>query len=644
MGQHVGLRQRRAERPQALARELAGRDRARRRGRSAGAARAPASRRTRAPRGASRGSCAGRPGSVLRPWQRVHSRPAVKHTPTAQTSRYWCRCTTTRAPAPRAAASARQPNAGPRLWACTTRAPVRRTAGATSSGRRPPAQQRGRRAGTPEERRVALQQLRVLAELLAHEPEPRHRRHAPRRRGRGSGCAGTGPCGRKPRLSGQRPCSRRSSSPPADGPRYLEVALASAAPQAQAAGAEMIVVDDGSLAANAAIARRAGARYLALGEPRGLNAARNAGIAAAEGELLAFIDDDVEVHPGWLEGLLAAAHAHPDVDVFTGPIIARFEGRAARRRTCGREGPPITHTDLGAADRDVARAWGANMAIRRSALDAVGRFDPQRRCWGGDEEEWQQRLAAAGGRIRYVGAAALDHRRAPRDARPLALMRAAHARGREAREFDEHEHRAPSLARELRVLAGCVWHTLRRRCANGPVMAAHSAGRISRALEARARPPARRRARRLPLGGERDRRRAPGRAALARRPGARRARRRPAGAHLVARSPPGAPGAGALRRAAGERGDPRPGAGRAAAVALRGGRADAPAGRAREVRQPQCACSTAWTRGASTGCCCSTMTSCCRAASSAACSPSPSAAAWRLRRRRTGGARTRRGR
>src|SRR5579863_5199898 len=162
--------------------------------------------------------------------------------------------------------------------------------------------------------------------------------------------------------------------PTRDRPAYLEVALASAAPQARAAGAEIIVVDDGSLAANAAIARRAGARYLALGEPRGLNAARNAGIAAAEGELLAFIDDDVQLHPGWLEGLLAAAHTHPDVDVFTGPIIARFEGRAARRHTCGREGPPITHTDSGGGERDVRRAWGANMAIRRSALDAVGRF------------------------------------------------------------------------------------------------------------------------------------------------------------------------------------------------------------------------------------------------------------------------------
>src|SRR5579871_5412880 len=84
-------------------------------------------------------------------------------------------------------------------------------------------------------------------------------------------------------------------------PGYLEVALSSLAPQATAAGAELIVVDDGGIAANERLAARAGARYVALGEPRGLNAARNAGIAAATGDLLAFVDDDVEVRAGWLE-------------------------------------------------------------------------------------------------------------------------------------------------------------------------------------------------------------------------------------------------------------------------------------------------------------------------------------------------------
>jgi GT2 family glycosyltransferase len=268
-------------------------------------------------------------------------------------------------------------------------------------------------------------------------------------------------------------------------PDYLAVALASIAPQAASAAAEVIVVDDSAgLERNAEIARRFGANYLALGGPRGLNAARNAGLEASGGELVAFVDDDVEVLAGWLDALIAAAHANPEVGVFTGPIIARLEGSGARRRVCGREGPPITHTDFGREDRDVTRAWGANMAIRASAFEAVGRFDPHRACWNGDEEEWEQRHLQAGGRIRYIAAAALEHRRAPADATLWALMRVALARGREAREFDEEQGRAPSQAAELRVFAGCLWHTFRRACANGPVMAAHSWGRISRARQA----------------------------------------------------------------------------------------------------------------------------------------------------------------
>jgi len=273
--------------------------------------------------------------------------------------------------------------------------------------------------------------------------------------------------------------------PTRERPGYLAVALASVAPQAQRAAAELIVVDDGALPANSELAQRFGARYVSLGEPRGLNAARNAGLQAAEGELLAFVDDDIEAPGGWLDALIAAAHAQPEVGVFTGPIHARLEGSGERRHVCGREGAPITHMDLGSEDRDVARAWGANMAIRRRALDAVGPFDPHRRCWGGDEEEWEQRYRSAGGRIRYIGAAGLDHRRAPRDATLRALMRVAVLRGREARDFDEEERRAPALAAELRVFAGCIWHTLRRGCANGPVMAAHSWGRIARARAGR---------------------------------------------------------------------------------------------------------------------------------------------------------------
>jgi len=41
---------------------------------------------------------------------------------------------------------------------------------------------------------------------------------------------------------------------------------------------------------------------------------------------------------------------------------------------------------------------------------------------------------------------------------------------------------APGLARELRVLAGCGWHTVRRACPQGLIMGAHSAGRVVETL------------------------------------------------------------------------------------------------------------------------------------------------------------------
>jgi len=47
---------------------------------------------------------------------------------------------------------------------------------------------------------------------------------------------------------------------------------------------------------------------------------------------------------------------------------------------------------------------------------------------------------------------------------------------------DEHRGGAPRIASELRTLAGCLWHIVRRRCANGVVLVAQSAGRLREAL------------------------------------------------------------------------------------------------------------------------------------------------------------------
>ncbi len=280
-------------------------------------------------------------------------------------------------------------------------------------------------------------------------------------------------------------------------PGYLEVALASIAPQAAAAGAEVLVIDDaGASRAIRTLAERFGARYEPLPGPQGLNIARNTGVERSRGALVAFVDDDVEVRPGWLDALLRAAREHPEAQVFAGPISPRLDGRAPR--SCGREGPPITALDLGPRDTDRVRyAWGANMTVRRSALERVGPFDVSL-ADAGDEQEWQDRLLATcgPGRVRYVAGAALDHRRTAADSRLRALARAARARGRAARRFDawraakvEDSPALPSLTRELRTLAGCAGHVVRRRCPSGLTMVAHSAGRVEQTLHERRRYP-----------------------------------------------------------------------------------------------------------------------------------------------------------
>jgi len=166
-------------------------------------------------------------------------------------------------------------------------------------------------------------------------------------------------------------------------------------------------------------------------------------------------------------------------------VRARLEGPAPRG--CGRERPPVTTLELGDSDTDARFAWGANMAIRRSALQRVGPFD-ESLAHGGDEQEWQERLRALqpGARVRYVVAAAVEHRRAGEDARLRALARTAYARGRAARRFDARRGQAPSLAGETSTLARCLAHVLLRRCPAGLTMVAHSAGRLREGMRERA--------------------------------------------------------------------------------------------------------------------------------------------------------------
>ncbi len=260
---------------------------------------------------------------------------------------------------------------------------------------------------------------------------------------------------------------------------YLEVALSSVVPQATQAGTEVLVVSDGQDVATASVARRHGARILTLARPAGANAARNAGARESNGELVVFIDDDILAPPGWLDALLDGAGSLPDHGAFGGPIRPALEGGGPP--ACGRESAPITTLDLGPGDRDVELVWSANMAVRRRDFETIGGFD-ESLLGCGEEEDWLRRYTARGGRVRYLAAAAVEHRRVAADATVRALARVAYGRGRAARRYDLHRGAAPATASELRTLVGCGWHIVRRRCANGVVLAAHSAGRLREAL------------------------------------------------------------------------------------------------------------------------------------------------------------------
>lgn len=269
--------------------------------------------------------------------------------------------------------------------------------------------------------------------------------------------------------------------PTRDRARYLPELLRTLG--GQALDVEVCVVDDGSRDETPLIVAAAGVRSVRFDTPRGLNAARNAGLASTGAELVAFVDDDVRVPEGWAAAVLDGAARHPEAEAYGGPIRAVLEGTGAPRG-CGREPPPITHLDLGGRDRRVEAVWGANLVVRRSAAERVGGFDEAHGLYG-DEEEWLERLRAAGGSVVYLADAGLVHRRAGADARVGALSRAAYRRGLAARSNDERRGIAPPRRAELRVIAGCAVHAVRFRCPFGISMGAEAAGRLARSLGAR---------------------------------------------------------------------------------------------------------------------------------------------------------------
>ncbi len=162
--------------------------------------------------------------------------------------------------------------------------------------------------------------------------------------------------------------------------------------------------------------------WTVLAEPRpGLSLARNRALAWVEDddEVLAFVDDDAVVDPGWGAALAARWDDAPErVACIGGPIRPRFDSPPPAW-VSDPILPALTVLDRGAAvlDLDPAReeaVYGANISFRAGPLRRVGGFDPAwghsgGRTWFGEENEAQVALARLGYTTRYVPDAGVDH-------------------------------------------------------------------------------------------------------------------------------------------------------------------------------------------------------------------------------------------
>jgi len=170
-------------------------------------------------------------------------------------------------------------------------------------------------------------------------------------------------------------------------------------------GHEVIVVDDGSTDATAAIAREYPFRVISTPNG-GLSAARNVGLAAATGEIVAYIDDDAWPDPHWLHYLVATLTSGGHAGV-GGPNVPPPEDGWIAQCVAHAPGGP-THVLI--SDTESEHVPGCNMAFRKVALESIGGFDDRFRT-AGDDVDVCWRLRDRGWMLGFSAAAVVWHHR-----------------------------------------------------------------------------------------------------------------------------------------------------------------------------------------------------------------------------------------
>jgi glycosyltransferase involved in cell wall biosynthesis len=173
---------------------------------------------------------------------------------------------------------------------------------------------------------------------------------------------------------------------------------------------EVILVDqngDERLAPLADIWSEAGMRLRRIRAARGLSHARNAGLAVAGGELVAFPDDDCWYPTTLLATVAVWFAAHAELAGLTGRTVA-----PGGEPTCGRWAPAAAEISR---RRVFRQGNSASLFLRRAAVAAVGGFDEQLGLgadspwWAGEETDYLLRLLEHGFRLQYVPSLEIFH-------------------------------------------------------------------------------------------------------------------------------------------------------------------------------------------------------------------------------------------
>lgn len=190
---------------------------------------------------------------------------------------------------------------------------------------------------------------------------------------------------------------------------------------------QVVVVDNAPRtgATRAVVEDLADPRLLYVLEPRpGLSVARNTGVAAATGEVVAFTDDDVVVDAGWLQGLVRGFTRAPGVGCVTGLVpSAELDTDAQHffdRKVHWSSNCEARLYDLSTADGPLYPysaglfGTGANFAVSRAAFQALGGFDEALGAGaatrGGEDLDWFLRTLTGGFALAYEPSAVVWHR------------------------------------------------------------------------------------------------------------------------------------------------------------------------------------------------------------------------------------------